>query len=236
MSHNQNQLRNDLTFEEFCALANQKPNLEGDWVYRYEAFLLDDDEKKPYPKFDIWSGNRILFHTLAEAEAFMRNNIVKHIDEPMEFYCHTITQIPLGSEESDHGASWLYDPYGALLDYAITSWTGSPEYFHFFGRPDSRIRFRKGDIVEVRSGNTVKLAIVVSHVSTIQDCREIYQRCQDDDQKFRYCQDPSDDQCVIIDGPGYEYHEHVSPLRLMKPRFWVDEQLRREMRGWLGEL
>lgn len=236
MSDNRHTLRNNLTFEEFSALACRQPDLNGDWVYRLESYCFDDDTKVPYPQFKIWINEKRLFHTFAEAESCLQAYIIQQIDEPVDFYCHCITQVPIGVSEGEIGSQWLYDPYGKLIDYSISCWTGDAEHYHFFGRPDDRIRFRKGDIVEVRYSDIVKLAIVVSHVSTIQDCWGIYQCCQECGEKFRYCQDPSDDQCVIIDGPGYEYHEHVSPLRLMEPRFWVDESLRHEMRVWLEKL
>ena len=236
MSDNKHSLRCNLTFEEFSALACRQPDLNGDWVYRLESYCLDGDPKVPYPQFEIRIEEKRLFHTFAEAEASLQAYIIQQIDEPVDFYCHCITQIPIGESESEIGSQWLYDPYGKLLDYSISCWTGLAENYHFFGRPADRIRFKKGDIVEVRDSESVHLAIVVAPEASIQHCWEIYRRCQEDDYKFSYPQDPSDDQCIVIDGPGYEYHEHVSPLRLMEPRFWVYDTIRQEMRGWLEKL
>lgn len=232
-------LRDNLTYGEFHALACRKPDLGGRWIYWYEAVSMDSDIEQPYPKFDVWVSANVLFLSLDDALAHMRQNIESR-DESCQFYCHRITQLPVGQNDSEHGARWLYDAEGKLIDYAISSWTGEPENFHFFGRPKERTRFKKGDIVEVCDRTEVRLMLVVAPEPSVESCWEIYQRCKThaatDERKFYYSQDPSDEQCVVVDGPGYEYHEHVSPLRMMKPRFPVPDELRREMLGWLDTL
>lgn len=39
--------------EEFEALANRKPNLHGDWIYRLEISWIDVDEELSYPEFEL---------------------------------------------------------------------------------------------------------------------------------------------------------------------------------------
>lgn len=232
-------LKDNLTFEEFQTLAARKPYLEGKWIYRYEALRMDDESELPYPEFDIWITNSILFLSLDAAESYM-HELIEADSEPDSFYCHTITQLPVGVEESEHGARWLYGPQGNLVDYSISSWTGDSKHFHFFGRPAERIRFDKGDIVEVWNEQGVRLMLMVAPEPSVESCWEIYRRCKEISEnigdKFYYCQDPSDDQCIVIDGPGYEYHQHVSPLRIMKPRFPIPDDIQKEMQGWLNAL
>lgn len=232
-------LRDNLTFEEFSALACRKPDLGGQWIYWYEAVSMDSDIDHPYPKFDVWVSTNVLFLSFEDALAGLRRNI-ESADESSPFYCHRITQLPVGHDDSEHGARWLYGADGNLIDYTISCRTGEPENFHFFGRPKERIRFKKGDIVEVCDRNEVRLMLVAAPEPTVEECWEIYQRCKisaaRDGRDFYYSQDSSDDQCVLIDGPGYEYHEHIQPTYIMKPRFPVPAELRREMHGWLDAL
>lgn len=232
-------LRDNLTFEEFKTLAARKPDLEGKWVYRYEALRLVDESESSYPEFDLWITNSILFLSLDAAESYMRK-LIESDNKPDSFYCHTITQLPVGAEESEHGARWLYGPQGNLVDYSISSWTGDSEHYHFFGRPAERIRFKKGDIVEVWDDKGVRLMAMIAPEPSVESCWEIYQNCKEfsiqENNKFYYCQDPSDDQCIVIDGPGYEYHRHVSPLQIMRPRFLIPDYLRKEMQSWINDL
>ena len=43
----------NLTFEEFKALADRYPSMEGNWLYRLTHETLDDDDS--YPEFGIYA-------------------------------------------------------------------------------------------------------------------------------------------------------------------------------------
>lgn len=96
-------LRDNLTYGEFHALACRKPDLGGRWIYWYEAVSMDSDIEQPYPKFDVWVSANVLFLSLDDALAHMRQNIESR-DESCQFYCHRITQLPVGQNDSEHGA------------------------------------------------------------------------------------------------------------------------------------
>lgn len=66
----------NITREEFEALACHKPSLDGDWLYRYEAYsICADNEVSPlYPKFDLRKELPRLFRTFGDAEAFLHCN------------------------------------------------------------------------------------------------------------------------------------------------------------------
>ena len=53
--------------------------------------------------------------------------------------------------------------------------SGAPNQTYFFGRPAERMRFKKGDIVEVVDGDTVKLAVVADDGPSIECFWELYQ-------------------------------------------------------------
>lgn len=126
-----------LTREQFQALAGRQPWLDGRWIYRLERIMAPDGIS--YLEFDIRS-EAAMYSDFADAQ--------KAIHEG-SCYCSRITQLPDGGSEDESGASWLYDANGTLIDYTITTWENNPLKSRFFGRPESRQRFRKGDIVEV---------------------------------------------------------------------------------------
>lgn len=230
-------VREDLTKEQFEALANREPNLAGKWLYKYSNSQITDDVELLYPKFQVMPSADYFFASFADAEAFMHKLIEKNKQEedPDVYYRHVIQQIPIGARVYDYGATWLYDGDGTLVDYSIVANEGDPYDTHYFGRSSQRQRFKRGDIVEVIGrDNEVYLSLLVSDAPDIEWCWGYYQRVLNDT-KYRigYMLDITDETCYLIDGPGEEWHSHVSPLDIMKPHFPVPEDIRREMLSWL---
>ena len=217
-------LNPNLTFEEFEALANRKPKLEGYWLYKVTQAIYDNELKYPYPKFELNYTRESYFRTFESAESFVRMN-------KGDVYCSWIKQIPFGVDYDKSGVEWLYNGKGELLDYSITQGCyGNIEDQTFFGRPISRQRFKEGDIVEVVTEKEVSLAVLCHSIPDVQLCWKIYQNCQKD--KFPYFLDFTDDSATVIDGPNYSYHSHVPALQLMKPRFPIPDDILREMGTW----
>ncbi len=222
-----NNLSPDLTFEEFQALANRKPNLQGDWLYKVTQALYHKDLKYPYPKFELDYPRECYFKTFHAAENYVKNN-------KEDVYCSWITQIAYGHATGygGNGAEWLYDNNGDLLDYTIThGYLGKAEDDTFFGRPKSRQRFKVGDIVEVVTGKGVHLAVLNYQIPDVEWCWERYSK-RDDEYGFFYHLDFSDDSAVVVDGPSYYYHDHVGALQLLKPRFPIPADIMAEMQTW----
>lgn len=220
-------LNPNLTFEEFEALANREPNLKGSWIYRVTQATYHKDMKYPYPKFELDYPRECYFKTFQSAEKFVKKS-------QDDVYCSWITQIHCGnsSEYGKYGAEWLYTQNGELLDYTITqALFGKPEDFSFFGRPKSRQRFKVGDIVEVVSEKYVRLAVFNSQIPDVKCCWEIYRKCQNRGD-WPYMLDSSDDCAVVIDGPSYYCHDHVSPLQLLKPRYPIPDDILADMLTW----
>ena len=219
-----------LTFDEFKERANRKPVLEGTWIYKLVRVFVDTDIEVPYPMFDIDFQEERLFLTFNDAVSFLNENKCE------DTYCSWVIQLPVGERENEHGAVWLFDKDGVMIDYTTTYTFGDGVEAHFYGRPTSRQRFKNGDIVEVVSREHVKLAVLSSGVPEIGHCWKVYNRCMErwgEDGSMCYYLDYSDDTEIIIDGPSYRFHEHVSPLNLLAPRFSIPDEIREEMGTWL---
>ena len=228
-------LPDNLTFEDFDRYANREPDFEGNWIYKVEqAFFTKKRRrnKSQYPKIEIDRREERYFLTYPDAVEFLRNNKTK------DLYCSWVTQVPVGKQTFCFGTVWLFDQHGEMLDYTITNYFSFDESDNdndidtvFFGRPQSRQRFKKGDIVEIEYQDEVTLAVVFYEVTDVEWCWDLYNRCRKENYKGVpgvnfYILDISDESMVVIDGPSYdEYHSHVSPLHVMKPRFPIPAEL-----------
>ena len=103
----------------------------------------------------------------------------------------------------------------------------------FRGRSAEQIRFKKGDIVEVYRGDEVKLAIVVGTPLTAEWIWERNQAVKDKRGLDELPYDETDDSYTVIDGPGYEYHDHVPSLYVFAPHYHVPLYLQRRFKGYL---
>lgn len=209
----------DLTFEQFKALAMREPDLSGDWIYELEANEFDDEATALYPCFELYSTSRCFFRSLDEAEKYMREELVTP-----SVYRFVITQRPVGRLSNEHGAQWLYDHTGALIDRTITRWDsdGGMESL-FFGRPAGQLRFKGGDIVEVVGRDKVNLGVVVGTPYPLEWYWENYLK-----HGKEYYFDASDEaNYYILEGPGYMHHVHANTISLMSPRWPVPDDIRR---------
>lgn len=213
----------NLTFEQFKEYADRQPSLAGNWIYRLEHIGMVENSVK-YPEFETRS-NEYYFHTFGEAENFIREIISDETDAYADTYAFIITQLAVGEKHwSPRGAMWLYDYKGNLIDYCITTCEEDPYKSAFFGRSAERMRFKKGDIVEVISRDSVNLAVVADEGPSVEWFWRLYNRTKDD--RGGYFADESDDCYYIIDGPGFAYHSHVSPVALMKPRYEIPNDVK----------
>ncbi len=213
-----NTIPTDLTFEQFKALAEKQPDLSGPAVFRIEHTLKDDDAS--YPQFGIRS-DEYFFLSLAEAEKFMREKLVsgEYSDSTYRF---VITRIPVGKNSWHTQAAWVYDKEGVELDHSSYLLNEDNDAM-FFGRSESRLRFHKGDIVEVVGRDEVTIAVVAADGPTVEWFWGLYNRCKD---KYGYPADDTDDSYYVIDGPGFAYHSHPNPLALMPLSMPLDDDIR----------
>lgn len=213
----------DLTFEEFKAYADRQPSLDGDWIYRLEHIGMIENTAM-YPEFETRS-NEYYFHTFGDAEKFIREKLTGSNAVP-DSYCFIITQLAVGCMNcwNNTGASWLYDHEGKLIDYNITTWEEDPYKSAFFGRSAERLRFKKGDIVEVINQDSVNLAVVAADGPSVNWYWGLYNRSKD--KRGGYFTDASDDCYYLLDGPGFVYHSHTPAVALMRPSFPIPEDIK----------
>lgn len=215
-------ISDSLTFEQFKAFAGREPSLEGNWIYRLTHYWMYKDAS--YPAFKL-SKDEYYFNSYGEADSFLKERLTDVERMWCVTYCFRIDQIPVGDVYHHTCVGWLYDADGKLIDFTIATMTGDDAYqTSFFGRPDSRMRFKKGDIVEVFDDDAVKLAVVSADGPSVKWFWELYQRCCADG--FGYHADASDDCFYLIDGPGGWYHLHVGSLAMMKPRFPLPDDVK----------
>ncbi|MCM1139188.1 MAG: hypothetical protein NC453_11520 [Muribaculum sp.] len=224
-----------MTYEEFEQLALNPPRPDGETVFvvtEIDMCDLPERRKRHYPKFKVFRHIIGYGKTLEDAEELMRKAI-EQTGEVDDFYCFHINEHLLGvyNHWSDYGISWwLYGPTGKLIDH---SWCDSRHYAEapftkFRGRPKSSIRFKAGDIVEVLDGDEVRLAVATQSPADIEWCwglrNRIAERLEKDGPvtdemiEIEYILDGSDDQAAVIDGPGYEYHDHIPTQNIMPLR------------------
>lgn len=208
-------LPEDLTYEQFHALAEREPSLEGDWIYRVRHVHFGTINS--YPEFDIWH-EEYLFLSFHDAESFIRERA-----DDNGTYRFEIAQIPIGKayELYDIGVGWIYDNKGKLLDYSSTTWDDNSERSIFYGRPKSRMRFKRGNIVEVVCDDHVHLSVVAANGPSVDWVWMIYS-----EHSGLFAVDASDDNYYVLDGPGQTYHSHPHALSLMKPSRPIPDDVR----------
>lgn len=235
-------------------------------VIKIEVAPLKDGKRCHYPSFKVHRHLSGVTHTLEEAEALMLKIIDKAKEYNDDIYCFHIKEYPFGEIVGDAfggcGMSWqLYDANGKFMDRTYCSaiqadW--DTEYGRFRGRPVETRRFKAGDIVEVLDRDEVKLAVATSSGTlSIEECWERWFGCSKEelqaeewrgmgrgmsDEEFEDFKinhsiwDASDDQIPVIDGPGYEYHEHIQTLDIMPLRFKLSKKLRQRYERYYQDM
>lgn len=245
-----------MTYDDFKRLALNPPRRDEDIIFEVTMLEIDplpDHRRNHYPKFPI-TEHRIGFsRSLSGAEELIRSAVLDAAKQSAEndIYCFHVKEYPVDAFDRmgfyNYGVAWrLYDNAGNLMDH---TWCSSMERdFHtefgkFRGRPDESIRFKAGDIVEVydASEKCIKLAVATQSPINIDWCWDYRGRCLDelspgnpDDSElgWYYGLDFGDDQAAVIDGPGYEYHQHIQTLDIMPLRFPLSDKLRRRYEGF----
>lgn len=244
-----------MTYEEFKQKAAHPTHRDIPSYFQIKVIEMDeysnDYASKHYPKYKTVSNIAAIALSMKEALELMQKDIVCRNEEEEyyhEVFCYTIVEKPLNamSYEGEKLAEWIYDAKGKLIDQtfcasAFTYYT-SYDYYNpnetlpdeiFRGRSEEQIRFHRGDIVEVFSGDEVSLAIVVGTPLTTEF---VWKKNQDETNKRGLDEipyDETDDSYTVIDGPGYEYHEHIPSTCLFAPHYHVPARLERRFKGYL---
>lgn len=248
-----------MTYEEFKHLAEHPQHRNIPAIYKLEVIEteeLPEKKRSHYPFYHVSTYSSAFASSLEEAEKLMRKDIgyrkkmKEEGDYPMDTFCYYISELPMGlmHYEREYLSQRMYDGEGLLIDqtYCCSGFSlyypsicEEPEYERhpdevFLGRPEEKIRFKRGDIVEVYRGDEVKLATVLGGPITTQWVWDSIPRLKErgigiDDMPY----DETDDTYTVIDGPGYEYHEHVPAMCVFAPHYHVPLHLQRCFKGYL---
>lgn len=185
-----------------------------------------------YPKYKVCPKTITFSETRVQAEEIMRELLASKKWMSEDIFCFNIYERPIDFEYSwgEYMASWVYSNDGQLLDKRLfpTFWSEGK----FDGRSDDDVRFKWGDLVEYQWGTTVELVYVLASPPG----KEHYQRISKEQGK-PYYGDDSDDTYIVIDGPSYDYHEHVDALILFPPHFPIPRNIMRKYeKMWKGYL
>ena len=248
-----------LSYDEFKQLAEHPQHRDVAAIFKLEVLETEELEEKKrshYPKYKVSNFCPQAFAaSLEEAERLMhqdieyRRKMKREDDYPRDTFCYYISEIPMGLLHYDREclSERMYDGEGKLIDrsYCCSRFSiyypgvcDLPAYDRhpdetFRGRNAEQIRFQKGDIVEVYRGNEVKLAIVVGTPLTTEWIWERNQAAKDKRGLDELPYDETDDSYTVIDGPGYEYHDHVPSLYVFAPHYHVPLYLQRRFKGYL---
>lgn len=86
-----------------------------------------------------------------------------------------------------------------------------------------KIRFKKGDIVEVTVNDRAHLAVIASEQHPLEWYWKKYCLL-----RGNYFFDASDEMVYyLLNGPGYSHHSHINSISLMSPRWHVPDDIRR---------
>lgn len=243
----------NMTYEEFKQKATDPTHRNITSIFQVRMITMGgpaEGKRQLYPKYttdDYASG---FATTLAEAEAIVHKDVAwwKAQEYRIGVFCYIIAEKPMGmmTYDGETLSERIYDADGRLINRSFCSSSfcyytdydnNSPRAARpdeiFRGRPEEFVTFRKGDIVEVLNGNEVRLAIVVGTPLTTRWVWEKNQTTQDKRGLDELIFDESDDNYTVIDGPGYEYHKHVSAMRVFAPHFHVPVRIERRFKGYL---
>ena len=248
-----------MTYEEFKQLAEHPQHRDVPAIFKLEVLETEELEEKKrshYPKYKVNTYCPQAFTTtLEEAERLMHQDVLyrkkmkEEDDYPLDTFCYYISEIPMGLLHYDREclSERVYDGEGKLIDQSyccsrfsiyypgvcdLPAYNRHPDET-FRGRNAEQIRFKKGDIVEVYRGDEVKLAIVVGTPLTTEWIWERNQAAKDKRGLDELPYDETDDSYTVIDGPGYEYHDHVPSLYVFAPHYHVPLYLQRRFKGYL---
>lgn len=250
-----------MTFDEFKAMALNPPQRDEETIFEVVEYTVNEHlyltrKKQKYPTFDLSHSTVGFCHTLENAEDLIKDVIDYDEKLSVEPYCFYVKEYPVGKfighVWEEYAVSMrLYDSSGRMLDRTYCS--GMQRDFRtpygvFRGRDVSAIRFKEGEIVEVRDKDEVHLAVIASANMTIERCWELRERWE---KKYRgsekdsmttlvdeslseedYPIDSSDDQSPVIDGPSYDTHEHIHTLNIMPLRYPLSDKLRKRYKGY----
>ena len=181
-----------MTKDEFYNLALERPVSENESVYELKVYDYDNDiqgycrQTDGKWSFEIRCCFNRLYSTLEKAEKAMRKFIKSERYTDTIIHSAETWRVPVNAPVVDSICGdlgwWLYDSKGNLIDRSVCDMyhieNEESHYGVYFGRKDSEIRFKSGDIVEVRNIGNEKpyLGIINDAPLTIDEMWKVYEK------------------------------------------------------------
>lgn len=118
-------------------------------------------------------------------------------------------------------ASFIYDQDGIRTDERAFS-TIIGDNGVFTGRTPEQIRFKDGDIVEIRRGKDIELGFIAGVPMGVEEAKQF--------SSSGLILDDTDDQYTIMFNSDYASHTHVSALSVFRPRFNIPQAMEMRLR------
>jgi hypothetical protein len=191
----------------------------------FELTKLDYRTGKPeYPKFDVYYDSIGYFSSLEKTEQQLHEIARESEIQKDKFFGFLIEEYPLDDRHFDSYISRRsYLPDGSLLDECLTSAIEDNDgcLEEFIGRPENKVRFKIGDLVEVLFNETVTLEIVGNLPPSLDEVQYMKKESSD------FHLDSDDDRYYVLN--QYGRHSHPYPIDLFPVRSKVREQLRKKL-------
>ena len=203
----------------------------------FKLTLIQYDEDKPkYPKFGVFRLPIGYYSSLEKAEEAMKKCITdKHI---MDICDRPLFGFIIKEYAFDTPSYWYaknrknYLPDGTLLDESPVHEDSRLE--EFLGRQEEKVRFQKGDLVEVLAGDRVTLEIVYEIPWLPEEVHKKKKRSEEEFKDFTFRLDQSDDSYITISHLPHD-HSHPNPVDLFPVRLPVTENLKKKLKILLNE-
>jgi len=203
-------------------------------IYKLIEIRYKDDEPQ-YPDIDISYETVGYFSSIANAEQAMKNKIEQYGNSNTFGFLlkeYGFDYLKYASTESEQ--SYLPDLMSGAKEKSVRNYLSDGSFWdevynpyeredlgEFYGRPEEKIRFKPGDIVESIYPLQAVLAIVHFSPPTIEQVNG--QRCSYSD---RYYTTPHN----ATWGEGVCTHYHPTGAYLFPPRFPVSDELQKKLK------
>ncbi len=248
------------TYEEFIELSKNPPVWEGETLYKLSV-VSSFNYKRRYPKYCVSTLSLGFFYTREEAEQAMHQHKEEKDTYGFKKYCYYLHEYPCSQiiNVSDFVTCRVYDADGQLIEQTLCSYSCyiDTDCNKFFGRAEEKLRFKKGDIVEVLHKDEVNLAIIVSFPASPERAWRFHCGMKEeyrtfllkkhieqggteenfifDDNQRQFFMDYSDDSYTVIDGPSYDSDEHVEAIHIFAPHFTIPTKMRQRFERYYNE-
>ena len=240
----------NLSREEFFWLAEHRPELTMPSIYVLQFTFRGDNRcyRKPRKYEGDWlihisRGGRSYHSSLEAAEKAM-HDYIRDEKRVSAIHSATIKRMPVDVSYGDGELEWwLYDHEGNLVDRSLSSPYDYEEkgYFSgkFMGRNEKNTRFKRGDIIEMLTGDTATLMIVSDPPISVEQAWEQYAKLKEKGgadfssyQRWAYIPSYMSDCYFVMDPEGSNFDWPTDSL--IAPTLPVPDEARKRLREALS--